>query len=1528
MATPFVCDQGHRWDEQDGPVPPTICPLCGSAAAPWGATATQQGSAEGGPQVTPCEMATLPITGPAGTRPPRLPQLPGYEVQRLLGEGGMGIVVLARQHQLGRLVAIKLPLHTLSQEGRARFLREARAAAGLRHPNICPVHEVGEHQGQPYLVMDYIDGPTLHDWVGQNPTARRCAELVALLARAVAHAHARGVIHRDLKPNNILVERSTGQPVLTDFGLAKLLDEAGDQLSQSGTAQGTPAYMSPEQAAGQGSQIGPHSDVYSLGAILYELLTGQPPYLGSVGEVLKLVQTEDPASPRRINPRIHPDLETVCLTAMARDPSQRYSSALALAEDLEHFAAGETIRARRAGLFRRTVRWVRRHPIPVASGAAGLLAVLVAAVLILAFLLQVRQRHELEDLRTAFDDGLEHPEATEAYLERMEGYLAGLERLSPKQVPELRERMVQRVAGLIRSSLEQPRLSPDVEKHVRDALAPLAARAPEAAASLEQLLRERQSGWQLLFDLRPPYQEWQEVFHVPLKPRRDGLERAGGGQGTLVRTRAACRGPVRLEAVFDPSWGQASQLGLVLNNVEAPTGEVLRLAISFDGRFVAAACGATGSPCTSICDLTTGRVSYTLEAPRPHYAVAFAPGGQRLATIGPDGSLRLWDVATGRVVTTVAAHTGVVRGLAFAPDGRTLAAGREDGGIQLWEVTADGDALRHRATLARAHGGRAVSDVAFAPDGRSLASAGEDGVIRIWDVATKKVVRTLKGHAGRIYRIAFNLKPDGSMLASAGEDGTVRLWQSGSDRELAALSGEAGYAYDVAFAPDGKSLAVAYAGKRVKIWDAVSRHVRLELTHFTDQVLAVAFTPDGKSVVSGDMARTVRRWDALTGRELWSLEASAGYAFVLRSAETERAGDMERPTVPLAEALARGQPLRMQILRNGRLQRERMVLLAPDAPLHLGVSREGDLLTFHANDAEILEFQDVFPLGTLRPGVFALEWPAGVGLHQVRAERRALPARPSLLEQGDEAYARGDFAAAADCYARQADKATAENAREPRYKRALCLLALHRPEEARPLLGQLARGVTEDNRDRWGLLAACQLWLHHLRQREFDQADEVFRLLETHYRFEQLAALISDELRGQILDAYRSGNAGRLIIRKDERDARHLRRVLDVEALFKASWDERVRTAHFLCVRYLLNGDLDQAVRTAESLVRDPALPDEWLTAPVVDLVWALRQRGDDGRARAELDRRLGTAENGPYTIARLPLLLERAGLQATHKEWRAAEKDVDAFARQLNPAQWRYGSLMLARAHLIRGFLRDQQGDAGGAEQAWRQGLRALKGTTAYASGEGFLLASLANDLTEADVAFFIERTTRKLGIPAAALIRKGGDFDLGWLASVMRNSWRNPRGREYARRIAFQDLSYMDYYGIQFALFIAEAFREGALSGPASAEQEALIWEVSESVYRAYTRGEFNDAQAFLGLTAWLGTTGFTGWGGLSASLQGRPQLRGPLAYLYGQRYLRLKKTAEARMLFQTALKDARPGTALYRLAQRALEQAPARE
>jgi hypothetical protein len=270
----------------------------------------------------------------------------------------------------------------------------------------------------------------------------------------------------------------------------------------------------------------------------------------------------------------------------------------------------------------------------------------------------------------------------------------------------------------------------------------------------------------------------------------------------------------------------------------------------------------------------------------------------------------------------------------------------------------------------------------------------------------------------------------------------------------------------------------------------------------------------------------------------------------------------------------------------------------------------------------------------------------------------------------------------------------------------------------------------------------------------------------------------------------------------------------------------------------------------------------------------------------------------------------------------------MTAFLAQVDPAHWRNAAPLLAQAHMIRGFLREQQDDAEGAQAAWRRALGLLKRTPAVVTCEGFLLCSLGGDLTESDVAYFIEQSTGRLGIPAANYVRKGGIVEPGWLASVMRQTWRNPRGRDYARRVAFRDLSVMDSYGIQFALFVAEAFRQGAMAGRPSAEQDALIWGASEGVYRSYTQNEFSDAQAFLGLTAWTGTTGFLGWGGLSASLQSRPDLRGPLAYLYGQRYLRLGKKPDARALFQAALRDARPNTPLHRLAQEELNRKPAEQ
>ena len=572
-----ICGETSSVDA--GALPAVVdCPRCGSRFPEREATivdselAFRSFSESAGPLASSrCPTQTLV----AEEEPQKgLPRIPGYEVLGFVARGGMGVVLKARHPVLDRLAALKMPLPgVLAAPGsRERFLREARSAAHLRHPNICPIYEVGDSAECPFIAMAFIEGANLRDWATANqPTPRQAAEMTAVLARAVGYAHEHGVVHRDIKPANVMVDAETGEPVLTDFGLAKELSREGPEVTDSGAVVGTPAYMAPEQAAGRIEQIGPATDIYALGTVLYELLCGRPPFLGNKVEILYRVQAEEPVPPRKLNPRIHRDLETICLKALAKEPAARYESAVALADDLERFCAGEGILARRERLPMRMWRKVRRN--------AGHAVLSAAAVVLMAtagyFASRAGTTRKVAALSQSFEAALDRQDGSAAHLESAERLAAELDRRAPGRGASARQRLYGRFAESIRDSLRTPALNAETVAGVEQAIGLLQTGAPDLVPGLRQALKERLRLWEPVFDLKEPFGALDKVFGRDLVPAEGGaLARPdpsptrgaeAAEKAPALLSSIPCEGNVQIEARFDGSWEKSRELGLVLN---------------------------------------------------------------------------------------------------------------------------------------------------------------------------------------------------------------------------------------------------------------------------------------------------------------------------------------------------------------------------------------------------------------------------------------------------------------------------------------------------------------------------------------------------------------------------------------------------------------------------------------------------------------------------------------------------------------------------------------------------------------------------------------------------------------------------------------------------------------------------------------------------------------------------------------------------------------------------------------------------
>jgi WD40 repeat protein/tetratricopeptide (TPR) repeat protein len=1428
----------------------------------------------------------------------------------------MGVVYKARQLSLKRLVALKMVLHGphAGDETLLRFRAEAEAVARLQHPNIVAIHEIGEWDGRPFFCLEYVDGGCLADQVKDQPLSpRRAAELVESLARAVHHAHLRGIIHRDLKPGNVLLT-ADGTPKIADFGLAKFdpnfagdADGGGSHKTATNALIGTPSYMAPEQAGGHTRQIGPAVDVYALGAILYELLTGRPPFRGATAlQTLEWVKHRQPTPPTRLRPKIHRDLETICLKALAKEPERRYASALALAEDLARFNAGEPILGRREGPVSRAWRFLRRNPLSAAL-AAG---VVVAAVALAYFALDARRAREVTRLTRTLEAGLKPEAWTEAHLAAMDEAAARLAELAPEQAAAARQDLSRALAAAIRAELAAPTISADQVARLEGLLDLLARRDAEQGRALREVLAGRVAVPEVAINLTAPFDRLGEVFapsQAGVDAGRTALVLKGPPKPGALTSRAVCRGTVQAEAVFAAGgWEAATELGLVLNDNLWHGQEIFCLAVSPDGS--TAASGDKGG-LVKLWDPRTGTVreSWAAHDGRPVNAVAFSPDGALLATAGGNGVVHVWDTDRGRLRRSFHAAGGKgVMAVAFSPSGRLLAFAGADSAVTLCDPQTGAE----RGVL-KGHEGD-VWALAFGPTDEVLASAGDDRAIRLWDVAAGRPRLTLAGHTAAVHGLAF--APDGSWLASAGKDETVRLWNPAGGAPLRTLVGPRDTVQALAVSPDGRLLAAASEDHTVWLYDPEGGRRQARLSGHSGWVSGVAFLADGRRLLSTAGDQTARVWDPATGSTVMELFAqrytfSVGLEPRQGSAGGAAPAGLGRP--------ADGWAVVAQVRRNHVLLRKQEVRLS-DGPLHLQATRAGDRLAFRVNGREVLVSYDLLPLHPAGESYFGLLAPGGVRVEKLAATRSALPPAPSAMEQGDAALARGEYAQALEHFQEQARRAVAPAAQqEARCKAGLCLVALGRHEEAVRIFEDL---VAKPG-DRWPLVAAGQLWRLLLRAGRAAEANALIDSLTTH-QFEELARTIPEQDRDAILAEYRPKGVYDFL-RHNPHRVRDLTRAAAVEQLLAAPRDRQLQTRLLLVQAYHVEEQIERAVMEAEKLLRDPLVetPGERLEL-LHEYVWCLRRSPDRPaaleKARLVIDLHLFDSTGRPQRPYRV-LYVDRARVHAARGEWDLAEKDLDELMDKDPPPE---RSSAYLEACLLRGFLRERRGDAAGAMEAWRQGYRATKKTGTFHILYGSILASLSDQLTPKDADEMVDRVIEQL-VPQLPLVRLFLNrlFPQEELAVILRTMWQSERGREHARRIAFREASHAESLGVQVQLSAIPACRRGAFGGRTTPEQDEVIWQMATGWFDHFREGRVTNDDMMKIVTTWLGDTGAAGWKGVRDRLPAK--LRADMAYIFAHRYALQGKAAEAAQFLETAARDAPPDAAVKPLAERELAE-----
>lgn len=746
-------------------------------------------------EVTTGEQETIPpnLLGSENS----LPNITGYELIRVLGQGGMGTVYEAKHLGLNRTVALKTLRsgRDTSADEITRLRREAEVIAKIQHPNVVQIYDVGELDGGLYLALEYVEGGNLSEQLKGVPIDdHQAATLIETLARGIHIAHEQQIIHRDLKPANVLITKEN-VPKITDFGLAKIIQDDTGQ-TRTGAYMGTPSYSSPEQAEGLIHELGPRTDVYALGAVLYELLTGRPPFKGTnVLATLDAVRFQEPIRPVLFNHELEEDLEVICLKCLRKEQQGRYQTALELAEDLRRFREGEPIHARPVGRVEKAFKWINRHP-----ATAGLLFTgVIALVALIAFGITKYAQSKLEETNQELVKTSEQLKASNKQLDEARNEVVNA---------NLTLKKTNRQLDVARQTAENFRYAADIN---------LARRAWEDG----RIVRMRS----LLDGLTPTRTgdkdfrsfEWYYLNHLP----NTGGEKLSDHATGIQRVRFNRDGKLfasvgeRLIIVWN---AETNERSVVLNTFGQPNRDI---AFSPDGKYVVVVVSRRDFRANirllDMSRLPLGskqmrQIPSLIPIPVRAYAqsVCFRPDSREFAVGLANGQIVRWDMLAKKALPPIM-HARKIHAVQYNPTGTMLASASELGTICLWDVKT-GKQIRELNPYERG----SIHDLCFSPDGSRLVSGNSAGRVHLWDVKTGEKLLTLKGHRGSVNAVAFD--PKGTRFASASDDFTVRLWNAKSGQLQRVLRGHLGDVNGLVFHPRKPELFSGSADKIVRRW--------------------------------------------------------------------------------------------------------------------------------------------------------------------------------------------------------------------------------------------------------------------------------------------------------------------------------------------------------------------------------------------------------------------------------------------------------------------------------------------------------------------------------------------------------------------------------------------------------------------------------------------------------------------------------------------------------------------------------------